>query len=356
MSTPRSARSAPFLFALTALMALSSIACSGQSALCSFRGTVNAPENRSMRRKAMATGLGEFCKQMLTRSTPLAMVEGQAATGRFFPTTCSQRDAENGDLMVQFSGRGYAWMSLTKKVTFEMSGAVQYNQDFLVGPDKCDIYGYFRPRTISSSDFKIGFVEQPAAQFVTQNSTMGSEFGKQLVGENLRKGFTVILLENGGQDFGLGIIDVGRKPFHPLTVQQKGRMPIENNRVEIHSNQRDFVGPITVEAENSSIWITAQADGGVPIDVLVMRKGEGDQSLRSYLEQASIGPLTGTPIWADVLQPAQVGFARRVPVPPGMYYVVLDNSSQAGTVAPPANLFDDRAALVDYAIQIGKNP
>ncbi len=344
------------LFLGAVLTALSSAACSGQSALCRFRGTVNAPENRTMRRNAMATGLGEFCKQMLTRSAPLAMVPGQAATGRFFPTSCSQREADNGDLAVQFGGRGYTWTTLTKKVTFEMSGAVQYNQDFLVAPEKCDIYGYFRPRKVTSSDFKIGFVEQPAAQFVTQMSNMGTQFGKQLVGDNLSKGFTVIMLEDGGQDFGLGIIDLGKKPFHPLTVQQKGRMPIENNRVEVHSNERDFVGPFTVEAEDSSIWITAQSDGGVPIDVMVMRKGEGDQSLRSYLEQAAIGPLTGTPIWADVLQPAQVGFARRVPVPPGMYYVVLDNSSQAGTVAPPVNLFDDRAALVDYAIQIGKNP
>ena len=94
----------------------------------------------------------------------------------------------------------------------------------------------------------------------------------------------------------------------------------------------------------------------MPIDVLLMRKGEGDASVRSYLEQASIGPLTGTPVWSDVVQPAQAGFSRRVPVPPGMYYVVFDNSSQAGTVAPPTNLFDDRAALVDYAIQVGKNP
>lgn len=341
---------------VAALSVLSLAACSGQSALCRFRGTVNAPENRTMRRQAMATGLGEFCKQMLARSTPLSMVEGQAATGRFFPDRCVQTAAENGDLSVQFGGRGYAWMSLTKKITFTMAGSVQYNQDFLVAEDRCDIYGYFRPRNVASSDFKIGFVEQPAAQFVSQMSNMGQEFGKQLVGDQLKKGFTVIMLEGGGIDFGLGLIELGKKPFHPLTVQQKGRMPIENGRVEVHSNQRDFVGPITVEAQDSSIYITAQVDGGVPIDVMVLRKGEGDLSVRSYLEQAAVGPLSGTPIWADVVQPAQVGFARRVPVPPGMYYVVLDNSAQAGTVAPPANLFDDRAALVDYAIQIGKNP
>ena len=342
--------------AFVGLAALATAGCSGQSALCRFRGTVNAPENRTMRRQAMATGLGEFCKQMLARSTPLAMVEGQAATGRFFPITCTQRTTDNGDLAVQFGGRGYAYMALTKKVTFEMQGSVQYNQDFLVAPDKCDIYGYFRPRQVSSSDFKINFVEQPAAQYVAQSSNIGTEFGKQLVGDQLSKGFTVIMLEDGGQDFGLGIIDVGKKPFHPISVQQKGRMPIENSRIEVHQNERDFAGPITVEASDSSIYITAQVDGGVPIDVMVMRKGEGDLSLKSYLDTAAIGPLSGTPIWTDVIPASQPGFSRRVPVPPGMYYVIFDNSAQAGTTNPPATLFDDRAALVDYAIQIGKNP
>ena len=304
----------------------------------------------------MATGLTEFCKQMLTRSAPLSLQDGQPATGRFFPQTCTQRTADNGDLMVQFSGRGYTYLTLTKKVTFEMSGAVQYDQDFLVGPAKCDIYGYFKPRTVTGSDFKIDFVEQPAAQLITQNTSLATDFGKQLVGDQLNKGFTVIMLEDGGQDFGLGMIDVGKRPFHPLTVQQKGRLPVENTRIELHANQRDFVGPVSVLAEDSSIYVTAQSDGGVPIDVLVMRKGEGDLSLRAYLDNASAVALSGTPIWADVLQPATAGFARRIPVPPGMYYVILDNTSLAGTVAPPQNLFDDRAALVDFAIQIGKNP
>lgn len=339
---------------VTSLAVLSG--CSGQSTLCRFRGTINAPENRTMRRNAMATGLNEFCKQALTRSAPIALSDGAPASGRFFPTSCQQRELDNGDLAVQIGGRGYAFMSLTKKITFEMSGAVQYNQDFLVAQDRCDIYGYFRPRTVTSSDFKVLFVEQPAAQLVNQMSNMGQQIGQQLVGDKLSQGFTVIMLEEGGYDFGFGVVELGKKPFHPLNVQREGRQLIEHTRVEIHSQQRDFVGPIKVEASNSSIYITAQADGGIPVDVILMRKGEGDASLRSYIEQAAIGPLTGTPIWSDVLQSGQAGFARRIPVPPGMYYVVLDNSSLAGTAAPPATLFDDRAALVDYAIQVGKNP
>ena len=42
-----------------------------------------------------------------------------------------------------------------------------------------------------------------------------------------------------------------------------------------------------------------------------------------------------------------------------MYYVVIDNTSAAGQVAPPAPLFGvvgDTPAMVNYAIQIGDAP
>jgi hypothetical protein len=44
---------------------------------------------------------------------------------------------------------------------------------------------------------------------------------------------------------------------------------------------------------------------------------------------------------------------RGIPVAPGMYYVVFDNTPSAGQVAPPMNLLDDRAAVVNYLIQVG---
>ena len=48
-----------------------------------------------------------------------------------------------------------------------------------------------------------------------------------------------------------------------------------------------------------------------------------------------------------------VEMKRAVPVPPGMYYVVFDNTPTAGQVAPPVNALDDRAAVVNYLIEIG---
>ena len=50
-------------------------------------------------------------------------------------------------------------------------------------------------------------------------------------------------------------------------------------------------------------------------------------------------------------------YTRAVPVPQGIYYIVLDNSSAAGVVAPPpSSLLSDPAATVTYAVQIGDAP
>jgi hypothetical protein len=49
-------------------------------------------------------------------------------------------------------------------------------------------------------------------------------------------------------------------------------------------------------------------------------------------------------------------YARTVPVAEGTYYMVIDNTASAGQVAPPANLFDDRAAVINYVVQLGDAP
>jgi hypothetical protein len=83
-----------------------------------------------------------------------------------------------------------------------------------------------------------------------------------------------------------------------------------------------------------------------------MRKAEGDASLQLYYEYAKSGPLAAAPIAGEILQQG-IEVKRAVPVPPGMYYVVFDNTPTAGQVAPPVNALDDRAAVVNYLIQIG---
>ena len=46
-------------------------------------------------------------------------------------------------------------------------------------------------------------------------------------------------------------------------------------------------------------------------------------------------------------------FKRFVPLPKGFYYLVLDHSAPVGRTVPPAQVGDDRAAKLDYVVQLG---
>lgn len=290
---------------------------------------------------------------MLLRSTVLKMENDQAGMGRFFPTQCQKMDMENGDVFVRFSGIGYAHTNMTRKVTFQMAGAVQYNQDFQVSED-CDIYAYFRPRQISGENFQVNKIESQAASYMNSISNMGDSFGRNLLSTKLREGFTVIHDRDEHDSFSLGILTVGQRPMAAIQVNGKDRIPYENQRIEVHQNQREFVGPIEVRESGQSIFIHAKTDGGVPLDAMVFTQQAANAALMQYVELPTVQPIAAPPLWADVIPAQSVGYARAVATPPGIYYVVFDNSAVAGAANPVGAAHEDRAALLDYAIQIGE--
>jgi len=335
---------------VAAVLGTSATACG--PAYCTFRGTINDPANRTMRRTLLKKGMGDFCQQLLERNAPLRLAPDSPVIGRFYPVQCNA--PEGDDLYVNMAGYGYAYTNLSKKMTFTMQASALYRYDFIITEgDRCDVYAYFRTSRVDASNFALHRIEGQAASLLNQFTLMGESMGKQLVGKKLSEGFTVIhTTETNTDDFGLGIIPVGVKPFHPYQVHGNDRITYENERTEVHQNQRDFVGPIRVDDTGRSLFVTAQMDGAPAIDMLIMRKAEGDASLQLYYEYAASGPLAGPPISSEILQQG-LEVKRAVPVPPGMYYVVFDNSPTAGQVAPPVNALDDRAAVVNYLIQIG---
>ena len=337
-------------FAAFAAFATGAVGCGPP--YCTFRGTINQPSSLSMRKSMLRKGMGDFCKRMLERNAPLRLAPESPVIGRYYPTQCSA--PEGDDLNVNFAGFGYAYTNVSKKVTFLASAAALYRYDFLVTEgDRCDVYAYFRTSRVDASNFAVHRIEGQAANLLNQFTSMGETMGKQLIGKKLSEGFTVIhYSDTNSDDFGLGIIAVGRKPFHPYQVHGADRITYENERTEVHQNQRDFVGPINVEDSGRSLFVTAQMDGAPAIDMLIMRKAEGDASLQLYYEYAQSGPLAAAPVAGEILQQG-IEVKRAVPVPPGMYYVVFDNTPTAGQVAPPVNALDDRAAVVNYLIQIG---
>lgn len=338
----------PFAMLMLAFV-FGACASGGQRSLGMISGPINDPSNRSLRRAILAYGLEAFCHEMTTHSAPLTLADDAPAVGRFFPQRCAKQELEDGNLFVTFGGVGYAYTNVTKKMSFTVDGAIEYNQDFRM--DGSTMYAYFRTKHIRKSDFALRTIEQPVANLFHQANPMADSIGRQLVVDKLRGGFTVIREPNGEADFGLGLIAVGKRPSHPFDVQGDDRLTVENTRVEVYPEQRDFAGPVEIHDDDRALFLTARVDGAAAVDVLVLRKDVGEMSLGAYVGGAQVTPLSGPPVFDDVVQ-AGVEYRRTLPLPKGLYYVVFDHSRAAGRSAPTSAA----AAVVSYALQVGDVP
>lgn len=329
-----------------------SLAGCPESAVCTFRGSINDPANRTMRRSLMNKGLGEFCTRMRGRSVPLRMYPESPAVGRFFPQDCARKELDNGDQYVEFAGFGYAYTNVSKKLTFTMSAAVEYNQDFLVSDKPCAVYAYFRPRNVVKSDFRTRQVENAMASLANTLTGVGDSFGKNLVSGRLAEGFTVIR-EGEQEDFSFGIVPLGKKPARAFAGSSE-RLTYENERVEVSAGQRDFIGPISITEGGRAVFVQANLDGASALHIALLSKEVGEASLAAHFNAQTVPPLSGPPVAFGIAQ-QRVPFAATFPVPPGTYYVVLDNNVRTGSVLTP-NAQSMPAAVVSYLVQIGDAP
>ncbi|MFO0680071.1 MAG: hypothetical protein U0169_26350 [Polyangiaceae bacterium] len=338
--------------ALAATLATSACASAGQSLLGFIDGPLNDPENRGLRRAILSYGLKEFCAEMTSRSAPLALTAGAPAIGRFYPETCVAKEVDGGDFVVDFSGRGYGYTNVSKKMAFATGGRVRYNQDFLM--DGSTMYAYFRTKEVLANDFRLGVVESGVASFVNALTSYGDTFGRQLVQSKLQEGFTVVRESNGSAGFALGILEKGKKPNVAFAASD-GHVTLESGFSEVHTHERDFIGPIKVKGSGRAIFVKATVDGCPAIDVMLMDGTNGRQSLELYMNWPQTGPLAGNPMFSETVA-AGMGYKRTVPVREGTYYLVLDNTASAGTTMPAGNGADDRAAAVRYQVELGDAP
>jgi hypothetical protein len=335
------------------------VACSPNS-VCKLMAGINDPSNRTMRRNIMSFGLGQFCKQLTSHNAPLKLTPDANVIGRFYPQHCTQQTLDNGDLWVQFDGMGYAYTNMSRKVSFTSGATIQYNDDFKCAEDN-SIYAYFDTRTVSPPQFNVQQIEQPIANLM-QNfiGPFANTFGTQMVSGQLGQGFTVIQGDDNSTDFAVGHLPVGQKPPHPFDAHGSNRIMVESLRTEVWPGERDFIGPIEVQDSGRALYLLLQLDGQQSVNVMLFPKAVGDQALQLYVNYGPVGPLPAMPQFSDVLQYG-VQYQRAVPVPPGMYYVVIDDTTTApgGQPAPTAALpfgVGAQAAVVSYAIQIGDAP
>jgi hypothetical protein len=329
-------------------LALGSLgATCGQSGLALMPGVVNDPANYSLRQSIIAFATQKACDELRGASVPLRLRTEDPSLGRFFPTGCVSETLPNQHLVVRFSGYGYAWTNLTGRMSFDASAAAEYELDFQM--DGSTMYVYLRGVSVTQPSFKARLVERPAPLgALGLGGASLDAIGLSLMKTELLRGFTVVRDGDSNTVFASGLVAKGQLPPRAFASRDgSARRFVINDRIEVHENQRDYVGPFTAQ---SSITMTISVDGAPGIDALLVQKGTGDNWLNSYTRELALGPPPGQ---VGVDEPIIQGmtFRRSVKVPPGSYYLVLDHTAVAGRTRPPGFPGDDRAALVSLAIE-----
>lgn len=322
-------------------------------------GIVNNPANKSLRFDVLKFGLEQFCFEMLRRGAPLKMSDDQPVIGRFFAESCQSQvidDESRKSFVVQYMGKGYAWlaaMGMGGRVGFTSTGLIEYAPDFQLHEGA--MYVYFRPRRIDATSFQTLMIDNT---FLSLGARMfnADEAGRRIVTGQLQRGFTVIRYgDNGETDFGMGYVPKGQRPFKPFVVKNSEKVQLANDRTEVHTKQLDFIGGFEVKDDDQALFLTLSLDGAPAADVFVIPKGIADPMIDRYVRQSGPAPLPAPPLLDEPLLAGQL-WQRYLPLPKGLYYLVLDNSAELGRTQPPAQQGDDRAAKVDYLVQLGDRP
>jgi hypothetical protein len=321
-------------------------------------GVVNDPANKSLRFDLLKFGLESFCAEMQRLGTPLRMGDDEPVMGRFYARACSTQvidDPERKSFVVQYSGDGFASSPQGGRVAFSTNGLVEYAPDFLLHDEA--LYVYFRPRVVDASGFTTLLVESELASTALRLFGVSPDaFGRRVVDGQLRRGFTVIRYDEGGEtEFGLGLVPVGERPHRPFLVKKTEKRVLANERTEVHLGQQDYLGPFEIDSDDAALYLTLVLDGTPAADVLVIPEMTGRAMIDRLLKQPG-APAPSAPATLD--EPIVQGqtWSRYAPVPRGKYYVVIDNSGAAGRTTPPPGAADGRSARVDVLVMAGDRP
>lgn len=338
-------RAAFGLWALVTVIALSGCPC--------INSIVNNDPN--LRWWAFKTyGADRLCPEVLKTSVPLKLQDQSPTIGRYFPSSCSyQINEQNRTVVVSIDGNGYAYLPTVKRIGFTLSVTAEYAFDFRLHDEGAWIWGQLS-RTLNGPSFRMTSSENKIvdlATVMTPAGTAASLVGNQVVTGFLARGFTVIEGDSS-KEFSLGILPPGKHPMKPVQVDDDDDVyTFANETADVYSGQRDFFGPYEIADEDQVIQLKGNLVGN-GVDVLMVQKTQGDL-WRSAYQSGNLGPPPGQPVATQTIAPGP--FTRRFRAPPGLYYLVVDNTSFAGPTNPPLTLPNplfEAAARLTYVAQL----
>ncbi|MEY2930525.1 MAG: hypothetical protein RL033_1274 [Pseudomonadota bacterium] len=302
-------------------------------------------------------GADRLCPEMLRRSAPLRLTPGSNVIGRLFPTSCqSQVNDARRTVSLDFSGNGYAWTPLAGRVNFSTHAGMEYRADFSMEDDA--IYVWARSASLLFPvQFRVDSIQNRLVDWATQQSVgayLANVFGAQVTTSQLASGFTVVRSEEGDA-FSLGILQPPARPPQPFRAGGDDRQLVETATVEVRVEQVDFLGPIQVEGSGQEVFFKYQLNGPAAEALLYTRADA--QSWRERLQQgAAFAPPVVPALMSFPLRPGQAS-EQRFRMPPGQYVLVVDHTSQLGSVSPPYNPLNSVGAnplVLSYRLELGE--
>jgi hypothetical protein len=278
-------------------------------------------------------GANKVCPEMLKTSVSIHLQDRAPAVGRFFPMTCNATvDQARHVMVVSMAGTGYGYMTPAKRIGFSVTASVEYRPDFVVAGD--DVYVHAKVnRIVDGPHFQTGYIENPVIDLmgnVPPFGSMANFFGNQAVTSTLTQGFTVVHGDRG-DDFSLGILFPPQRPAHPFMVQSRERFTFANETTDVQPAELDFLGPFEITRPGQALFFSTTVQGP-QITLAVVGKQTGDAWRDNYQTGKPPGP-PGPVLQSNVVLPGPVD-TRRYDLPPGFYYVVIDNTAGAPSGGP----------------------
>ncbi len=317
-------------------------------------GVINDPKNKSLRVDILRFGLGSFCSEMLTRGVALKLSDDHPVVGRFFGKDCRSdmvEDDSKTTFNIKFAGIGYVWTNVTQRIGFDILGSVELFPDFQIADDR-SMYAYFRPRRVETTQMKTVLVESSIARGAASLAGVDPDrLGREIFEAQVGRGFTVIRADTTGQiETSAGLLPLSQHTFHPFNIVSDD--PVQaNERTEIHAGQQDYLGGFIVQGNDKALSIVLAIDGAPGINLAVLSESAANQARDRYVHFAGPAPLVEPPRFMQRVPYGSV-WKQTVPVPAGTYFLLLDNSSQGQSLQQASASVDDRAAKVDYLVQV----
>jgi hypothetical protein len=320
-----------------------------------FRGAINdSPEIRWW--LFSHYGADRLCPEMLRRTAALRLTSGGSVIGRLFPSSCqSQVDDARRTVSLDFTGSGYAWTPLAGRVGFSTHAGVEYRADFSLQEDAMYVWARSQ-RLLFPAQFRVDSVQNRMVDWATQQSVGGylaNVFGAQITTSQLASGFTVVRTE-AGDSFSLGILQPPARPPEPFRSGGEGRELVATETVEIRVEQVDFLGPISVGAGGQPVFFRYQL-GGPAAEALLYARADADAWREGLQRGATFAPPRVPPLLGFPLAPGAQG-EQSFRLPPGQYVLVIDHTSQLGSVNPPYNPLNAMGAnplVLSYRLELG---